>query len=148
MNEDMSDLMKQFTTIMENNEMPENIKNIFNSLKVSSNSGNSSKTNNSNSDEKIKNTNENKSNTESVNNSTDNNFDFSSIDINTILKLKSLLDTMNNSKDDPRANLLKSLKPYLKESRKDKVDQYIKLFGITKVFESLNPLGGENKNDI
>ena len=45
--------------------------------------------------------------------------------------------------NDPRANLLLSLKPYLKDSRKDKVDQYIKLFGMSKVMELFNSSGGE-----
>ena len=49
-----------------------------------------------------------------------------SIDINTILKMKSIMDKMGNSKNDPRANLLLSLKPYLKESRKAKVEQYVR----------------------
>ena len=64
------------------------------------------------------------------------------------LKMKSIIDNMNRSQNDPRANLLKSLKPYLKPSRKDKVDQYIKLFSMGKAFEILNPLGGEKKNDV
>ena len=62
--------------------------------------------------------------------------------------MKSIIDAMNKEKNDPRANLLKSLKPYLKESRKEKVDQYIQLFNMGKVFEILNPLGGEKKNDV
>jgi len=70
------------------------------------------------------------------------------IDINTMLKMKSIIDAMNSQKDDPRANLLKSLKPYLKESRKEKVDQYIKIFSMEKVFEQFNPLGGDKKNDV
>lgn len=78
-------------------------------------------------------------------NNSDNSFNF---DINTMLKMKSIIDAMNNQKDDPRANLLKSLKPYLKESRKEKVDQYIKIFSMEKVFENLNPLGGGKKNDV
>ena len=69
-------------------------------------------------------------------------------DMDTMLKMKSIIDNMNRSQNDPRANLLKSLKPYLKPSRKDKVDQYIKLFSMGKAFEILNPLGGEKKNDV
>ena len=49
-----------------------------------------------------------------------------------------------NSSEDPRANLLRSLKPYLKESRKSKVDQYIQLFNMTKVMDIFKPNGGEN----
>ena len=69
-------------------------------------------------------------------------------DMDTMLKMKSIIDNMNRSQNDPRANLLKSLKPYLKPSRKEKVDQYIKLFSMGKAFEILNPLGGEKKNDV
>ena len=53
----------------------------------------------------------------------------------TMMKMKKIIDSMKESKNDPRANLLKSLKPYLKESRKEKVDQYIQIFGMEKVFE-------------
>lgn len=66
---------------------------------------------------------------------------FSSLDMGTILKLKSIMDKMGNLQNDPRSNLLLSLKPYLKPSRKEKVDQYIKLFSMTQLFDSLN--GGE-----
>ena len=70
------------------------------------------------------------------------------IDLNTMLKMKSIIDAMHKQQNDPRANLLRSLKPYLKPSRKEKVDQYIKLFSMGKAFEVLNPLGGEQKNDV
>lgn len=122
MNEnDMNNLMNQINQMFKNNDIPSDLKNIAENLKNSSNTN----TNNSN---------ENNSNPE--------------IDINTILKMKQIMDSMNNSKDDPRANLLLSLKPYLKESRKQKVDQYIKLFGLGKAFETFNSLGGEKKNDV
>ena len=62
--------------------------------------------------------------------------------------MKNIVDSMNKQKNDPRANLLKSLKPYLRESRKSKVDQYIKIFSMGKVFEAINPLGGDKKNDV
>ena len=65
-----------------------------------------------------------------------------------IMKMKTIMDSMKNNKNDPRANLLKSLKPYLNKNRKDKVDQYIQLFNMSKVFEVMNPLGGDSKNDV
>ena len=40
--------------------------------------------------------------------------------------------------------ILLSLKPYLKDSRKSKIEQYIQLFNISKVIEALNQDGGEN----
>ena len=55
----------------------------------------------------------------------------SSIDMETILKLKGFMEQMNR-KDTPDSNLLASLKPYLKESRKNKVDQYISLLNMSK----------------
>lgn len=62
-----------------------------------------------------------------------------------MMKVKKIMDSMKENRNDPRANLLKSLKPYLKESRKEKVDQYISLFGMGKVFEMLGPLGGDKQ---
>ena len=69
-------------------------------------------------------------------------------DINMIMKMKTIMDSMKTNKNDPRANLLKSLKPYLNKNRKNKVDQYIQLFNMSKIFEVINPLGGDNKNDL
>ena len=54
------------------------------------------------------------------------------IDIDTIIKIKSIVEKLNN-KDDPRAKLLYSLKPYLRESRKKKIDQYVNLLKITSI---------------
>lgn len=122
---DMSNIMKQLNNMMQNNEFPDNIKEAINNFK------NSSRNNNTN-----------------TNNENTNNSDNPEIDINTILKMKQIIDSMNTNKNDPRSNLLMSLKPYLKESRQKKVDQYVQLFGLSKAFEMFNFLGGENKNGV
>lgn len=70
---------------------------------------------------------------------------FGNIDFDTIMKMKSIIDKMNTH-DDPRSNLLESLKPYLKESRKSKVDQYIQLMNISRVMDVFPFMGGDNKN--
>ena len=57
--------------------------------------------------------------------------------------MKSIMEKLGNSKNDPRANLLLSLKPYLKESRKSKVEQYVQLLSMTKVMEAFGKDGGE-----
>lgn len=54
------------------------------------------------------------------------------LDFETILKIKSIMETLNK-KDDPRSNLLYSLKPYLRENRQKKLDQYVNLLKITQV---------------
>ena len=70
---------------------------------------------------------------------------FGNIDFDTIMKMQSIIDKMN-IKDDPRSNLLESLKPYLKESRKSKIDQYIQLMNISRVMDVFPFMGGEKKN--
>ena len=83
----------------------------------------------------------------SSNNSTSNGFDFSKIDMNTMLKMKSIMEKMS-SNNDPRANLLYSLKPYLRNERKDKIDQYANLLNMTKIAELLkNDNKENNKNE-
>lgn len=197
MNNDISDMLQNFSKMMNNQEMPENIKNILNSM--NNNNGNSNSTscnNNNNGNSNSYNNNINGNNNgynnsnshgnnngcnnsnSSVNNnskcnnkydqnntsgcSSNNNYQsnentstsqnsqnniFGDIDINTILKLQKIMNSINNDKqNDSRANLLKSLKPYLKESRKNKVDQYIQLMKMGKVFEIMNPLGGDEKH--
>ena len=130
MNEDMSNLMEQINNMMKNNQIPDDIKNIINSMSQnSSNSGNT--------DSQVKDT------SSSENTSSDSSMP--EFDMATIMKLKRVMESMKSSSNDPRANLLKSLKPYLKESRKEKVDQYIQIFGMGKVFEMFNPLGGDSR---
>ena len=54
------------------------------------------------------------------------------LDFETILKLKSIIEKFNQ-KDDPRTNLLHSLKPYLRESRQKKIDEYANLLKIASL---------------
>lgn len=68
---------------------------------------------------------------------------FGNIDMNTILKIKQVMEKMNNNKNNPRSNLLLSLKPYLKPSRKQKVDQYIQLLNMSSIMENFGQMGGE-----
>ena len=81
------------------------------------------------------------------NSNNSNNFEFSNLDINTILKMKSVMEKLNN-KNDPRYNLLNSLKPYLRDEKKNKIDQYANLLNIAKITEIFNSDNKENNNDI
>ena len=85
----------------------------------------------------------NNANSNSSTESESNNSSSPGIDINTLLKMKSIMDKIGSNKNDPRANLLLSLKPYLKESRKAKIEQYIQLFHMTKIMEAFSENGGE-----
>ena len=68
-------------------------------------------------------------------NSNSNSFDFSNLDINTVMKMSSAINKMKDSKNDPRANLLNSLKPYLRDSKKGQLDNYMNLLNVAKIAE-------------
>lgn len=83
-------------------------------------------------------------NSENNNNNNDNNCSESksenngfNIDINTILKFKSIADKLNNS-NNHRTSLLQALKPFLSEKKQDKLEEYIKIVNILSVLDSLN----------
>ena len=94
--------------------------------------------------EKPNNPNPINSNINSNNSSSNNNgFDFSNLDMNMVMKISSAMNKMNN-KNDPRANLLQSLKPYLRDSKKEKLDQYVNLLNVTKIADILKEDKKEN----
>ncbi len=74
-------------------------------------------------------------------------FDFSKIDVNTMMKMKSVMEKMNHT-SDPRSNLLQSLKPYLRDEKKSKLDQYANLLNMANLIELFNQNNGkENSSD-
>ena len=75
-------------------------------------------------------------NNQSTESNNTNNSDFS-FDINTIMKIKNIMDNMN-SKNSPRNQLLMSLKPYLEDEKKEKLEQYIKIANLLSVLSSLD----------
>ena len=85
------------------------------------------------------------SSNQNINNSTPNHNNNFNLDMNTIMKMKSIMENMNN-KNDPRANLLYSLKPYLRDSKKDKLDQYVNLLNVSKIAELMNK-NNDNKKE-
>lgn len=137
-NEDMSDILQKLTTMINNSNNETNTNDNSSKDDVSSDS-------NSINEETIKNilnnlnfNNEN-SNSSNQDNSQSNNFNF---DMNTMLKMKSMIDKINSNKNDPRSNLLMSLKPYLNNNRKEKLDQYMQFLNASKIFEAFNSEGG------
>lgn len=88
------------------------------------------------------------SNTNENNSNPLNNFDFSNIDMNTIMKMSSVLGKMNNNQNDPRANLLNSLKPYLRDSKKGQLDNYMNLLNVSKIAEIMKENNKENNNNV
>lgn len=119
--EDLSNIMSKISP-----EMLENMSNMLNQ-----NNTNNNNNNNGNS-------------TNRKDNST-NDFNINNIDMNTIMKMKSIMDKMNE-KDDPRNNLLSSLKPYLRDEKKEKLDQYANLMNIAKITDLFKNEKKENNN--
>ena len=142
-NEDMSDIMQKLSSMINSSNTDENSK--YTNDDVSSNSNQFNMDNlkefinnfQSSSQESNANINDDSNNS--------NNFNF---DINTMMKMKNIMDKMNSSRNssrnDPRSNLLQSLKPYLNDNRKERLDQYMQFLNISKVLEAFNSEGGVN----
>lgn len=151
MDNNMNDLINNVKNMVNSGNIPPEIQQMMNSMKSSDN--NTSSNNSSNIDinkilsqvspEMINNLSSSLNpNSSANNNSNQNNFN---LDMNTILKMKSIMESMNN-KNDPRANLLCSLKPYLRESKKDKVDQYVNMLNISKIADFMNKPNVDKKD--
>ena len=65
------------------------------------------------------------------------------IDMATLMKMTSIINKMY-SNDSASKNLLQSLKPYLRDSRKDKLDQYSNLLNVAKIAEVMKNDKKEN----
>lgn len=159
MDENMDNLFANMKKMIDNGNIPPEVQQMINNLQNNSQNSSNNSPNNSNIDinnilsqvspEMINNlssmlntNNSSKSSTTSSNSKSQNNLN---IDMNTILKMKSLMENMNNN-NDPRANLLYSLKPYLRDSKKNKVDQYVNMLNITKLAEFMNKPNDDKKN--
>lgn len=135
-NEDMSEIIQKMTDMLNNSHIQQSDNNQTNSPNNDV-SSNSEKIN----EDTLKNILNNfKASSEEQN--SNNNFNF---DINTMLKMTNIMDKMNSNSNDPRANLLLSLKPYLNNNRKEKLDQYMQFLNISKVIEVFQSEGGADK---
>lgn len=61
--------------------------------------------------------------------------DNSGIDMNTIFKIQKIIGNIN--KDDPRKKLLLSLKPFLRKSRQEKINEYITYLTIVNALRNI-----------
>ena len=139
-NEDISSVFEKLN-IDKNSISPDMVNNFLNML------GNPKKDDTADTSTNHINYNQNNDNFYNEQNSNNtNNLNGSGIDMEMLLKMKSMMDKMN-VKNDPGSNLLMSLKPYLKESRKDKLDQYVQLMSMSKMLDFLPFMGGDKKKN-
>lgn len=114
-------------------QIPPDVLANFSSMMNNNNNNSNNNSNKTENNKDLNNSNNSDNNTRNNNNS----FNFNNIDMNTMLKMKSIIDKMNNS-NDPRSNLLASLKPYLRDNKKQKLDEYANLLNFAKIAEILN----------
>ena len=143
-NEDISEMIQKLSTMI-NNSNNDNSTNNFDNNDMSSNSN---ETSFENLQAILSNMNFNSNNNDGNNNYNENDNNNFNLDFETIMKMKRAMDIFNSNKNSPEANLLLSLKPYLNNNRKQKLDQYMQFLNISKVLEVFNNNGGVNNNDI
>lgn len=151
---DMADILKNFASMMDGKDVPDNVKEMFASMaangkdKDAPNSGEASSTINSSNDTSSNSSNatSNRSSNSTSNNVSDNTSEIPNIDIDTILKMQKIMSSLNSTKNSSGANLLRALKPYLRPNRQAKVDEYINLLGIEKIIDLMNNQNSNKKS--
>ena len=120
MNDDLSNIFEKLN-INKDAISPEMINNIINMVGQSSEQNSDNSNNNSNN-----------------NTSPD-------IDMETILKIKSILDKMKTRGNSPHSKLLQDLKPYLNVNKQSKLEQYMK---IDRAMDLLPLIGGDVRTPL
>lgn len=187
---DLNEMIKKAQSMIQNNQIPDDIKSLINNLQ-NSNNNTSSNVNNtyrnnsynySSSNNQKNNSNYNYSNSTYSNNTNFNNSNYnntekkynssnyqnnnqvsnnknfsndneksdlnsivSNIDMETLMKIQNIMSKMKNSDNDDMSKLLLSLKPYLRDGRKEKIDEYIQLIKMGKMTQFLDLFGGDKK---
>lgn len=184
---DFNEMLKKAQSMIQNNQIPDDIKSLINNIQNSNNNvektysnpniqNQNAMRNNNNLFNNMNNCNNQKTNSNvnsysnanansysntSANSYSNTNSNFSSnsnvninknsdsampnIDVETLMKIQNIMAKMKNSGDDDMSKLLLSLKPYLRDGRKEKVDEYIKLIKMGKITQFLDFFGGEKK---
>ena len=106
---------------------------IMSNLSNNSNPNNSNQNNTSNIND-FKNT---------PNQDSNENSNFQMPDMETMMKIMKIMNSLNSNTPNPSANLLYSLKPFLRDSKKEKIDQYINFLKISSVISEINKSGGD-----
>ncbi len=86
----------------------------------------------------LNNTNNNNNNNTDESNNSNSGFN---IDPSIILKIQQIMGAMNNK--NPQKDLLLSLKPFLRQSRQDKMNDYLTILSVISIIESLSNKGSD-----
>lgn len=159
---DMANMIKKAQEMINNNQIPDELKSLVSNMQNNTNNSNTNFQRNRNVGNSKQNyngynqVNNSKQNSNSRNNygnsnshnndSSNNNSGFPDIDIETMMKLQNIMSKMKSlNNDDDMSKLLMSLKPYLRNEKKEKVDEYIKLIKMGKMTQAFDLFGGDKK---
>ena len=132
-NDDMNNMIKKAQEMIQNNQIPDELKNMVANMQENSANTNNNYTQSSN---------YNRNN--SSNNNT--NQDFPNIDVETMMRIQNIMSKMKSAdSNDDMSKLLISLKPYLRDEKKGKIDEYIKLIRMGKMTQMFESFGGDKK---
>lgn len=158
MSDNLADAFNNLKKMIDNGNIPSEVQGLVNNLNTENNNSNQTLNNmlsqvspemlnNLSSMLQSNNSNNKTSNSNNTNNSskTVSNNGFN-LDPETLMKMSSIISKMNQ-KDSASSNLLYSLKPYLRDSRKDKLDQYANLLNVAKIAEVMKNDKKENDNN-
>lgn len=139
---DMNEMFNKAKEMLANNQVPDEFKSIVSNFQKSNSN------NNYNQNPKQANNNPKNYNTYSqMNNrqtsSSNSNNSMPDIDMATLMKMQSIMSKMKSSDNDDMSRLLLSLKPYLRDEKKDKIDEYIKLIKMGRLTQVIESLGGD-----
>lgn len=127
----MNDLLKKAQEMINNNQVPDSIKEMMKNIN-STNPANS-----------INSTNFSSSPTPENNSSNIPNFDPQTI--NQIKNIMGNFNSTNNNSNDDMSRLLLALKPYLRDKKQGKIDNYINLIKMGKMAKLFDLMGGDSK---
>lgn len=91
----------------------------------------------------LKNT-DSSTNAQSNNKNTSTNFEMP--DVETMMKINQIIKAMNSNTNTASANLLYSLKPFLRKTKQDKIDQYVNMLKLSSIISEFNKNNNENNS--
>jgi len=145
MSDNLADAFSNFKKMVDSGNIPSEIQGLVNNL--NNGNGNSQETLNNmlsqvspemlnNFSSILQSNNSKKQNSNPSNSNYNSSNNGMNIDAETLMRMTSIINKMNQ-KDNPGNNLLHSLKPYLRDSRKSKLDQYANLLNITRIADAM-----------
>lgn len=124
----MNDLLKKAQEMINNNQVPDSIKEMMKNINSS--------------------TQENNSTNNISNNASNNSSNIPNFDPQTINQIKNIMGNFNstsNNNNDDMSRLLIALKPYLRDKKQGKIDNYINLIKMGKMTKLFDLMGGDSK---